>query len=295
MARGNRLLNRLVTTQRAVSRSARVPHAPGAVHVEGEGALAADQVFDRTIALLGLTIAAGAAAWWYMSELTADTTDWPGREANLIGLAAFAAVVTLLVYGTFRPVANAAAAAVYAVAQGLLLAWLGVAFDLGSGGLLANVFLGTLLTGLAAMALRRSPLGARPGLVAVPLCAAVGLAALALVNAAAALAGADRGLFGEDTVVPWWVWYALVVLALWTAYSFRVDLRLLDEYLAAGPSARYTWAAALAVAAGPIGVYVWRLSDFRSRDLTGTTYSGTSGGDDWADSGGGASDGGSSN
>jgi len=257
MARGNRLLRRLLKHQET-----RSPHS---------APIGAEQVLNRAAALLAATLISGAVAWTAMSAWAAEPSEWPpggewpGPTANLIGAAGFAVTAAVLVYGTFRPVRSAEIAALYAVAQGCLLAWLGTAFDLGSGGLLANALLGTVLTGLAALAIRRAPWGTRASLVVVPATAATGLAALALVNAA--LAATGRGLFA--TAAPWWGWCLVLVLAVWSAYSYRVDLDLLDEHLATG--AQDAWPAALAVATGPVGVYVWRLSDFRSRSIE-TSY-----------------------
>ncbi|MEU5871831.1 hypothetical protein AB0A73_09760 [Glycomyces sp. NPDC047369] len=248
MARGNRLLRRLLAHQDA--------HSP---------LIEASSVSNRAFALLTVTLVSGAIAWIAMSAWATEPGEWPGLTANLIGAAGFAIVAAILVYGAFRPVAGAGTAVLYAVAQGCLLAWLGTAFDLGSGGLLANALLGTVLTGLAALAIRRAPWGTRASLIVVPATAAGGLAALALANAV--LAATGRGLFA--TAVPWWGWWLVAALAVWSAYSYRVDLDLLDQYLAAG--ARDAWPAALAVATGPVGVYLWRLSDFRSRSIE-TSY-----------------------
>ncbi|WP_030144254.1 Bax inhibitor-1/YccA family protein [Glycomyces sp. NRRL B-16210] len=280
MARGNQLFNRLVRIQ---DEGAPTPRAASAVHVVGGDRSTAGQVAARAALLLGLTLASMLAAWRFMAGRSADSGDWSvlsdgwqSREVNLVGIAGLVVVAGLLVLGSFRPVSNPVAAAAYAVAQGLLLAWIGVTFSLGTGWFLANALLSTVLTGLAAIAIRRSRWGRRPAVVVVPASAAAGLAALALGNAAAALAGADRALIGPGgALVPWWGWYLLVLLAVWAASSFRTDLRRIDAYTEAGAPARYRWAAALAVAAGPVGIYVWRLTDFRT--TYGDQYSGMHG------------------
>lgn len=280
MARGNQLLNRLVAVQAAGG--GRAPN-PSAVHLAGGDRSTAGEVANRAALLLCLTLASMLAAWRFMAGRAAGSGDWSvlsdgwqGREVNLVGIAGLAVVAGLLLLGSFRPVPNSIAAAAYAVGQGLLLAWLGITFSLGTGWFLTNALLSTVLTGLAAIAVRRGRWGRRPNVVAVPVAAAAGLAALALGNGAAALAGADRALIGPGAaLVPWWGWYLLVLLALWTASSFRSDLRRVDAYTEAGAPARYRWAAALAVAAGPVGIYVWRLTDFRTTHAD--QYSGSHG------------------
>ncbi|WP_275889765.1 Bax inhibitor-1/YccA family protein [Glycomyces sp. YM15] len=257
MARGNPLLNRLARVQ------SQYPVTSAG------GRMTAAQVSERASVLLGVTLVAGAAAWFFMTAQVDDATDWPGWESNLIGIAGLVVAAGFLIAGSLRPMPGAAAAVAYAVAQGLGLAWIGVAFDLGSGGFVANLLLGTVLTGPAALAVLRSRWGALPALVVVPVSAAIGLAALASVNAVAFLAGGDAGLFGGVSI-PWWGWWSLALLALWSAYSFGVDMRRLDEYVNAGAEVRYVWAAALAIAAGPIGIYAWRLSDFRSTHSSDT-------------------------
>lgn len=209
-------------------------------------------VIGRAQFLLALTLAAGAVTWGYWWRTAEPSLLAQVDAINRVGAAAGAVMVLILLVSRYRPIGSLALAAVAMLAQGVLLGCVAAALDFIQYGMFVNAFLGSVLVALAALALRRTRVGSGPG--ALPAAMALGLLALAAVNATPL--GATLRLFAGS----WLVWVVLVLVALMTAYSFGIDLDLVDG-LAGDPRAN---AAALALAHGLTGMYAWRFFSLRT-------------------------------
>jgi uncharacterized YccA/Bax inhibitor family protein len=290
MASGNALLNRLVRAQAAQADAYPPRPHSSAVEVKGANALTFSRAVGCSTALVGLTLVAAVAAWIGMTRPFAGTGDWPGAGANLAGVIGAVLVVALIVFGSFRPLMNPLAGVVFAVAQGVLLAWLGTAFDPVVPGLFVNGLFGTALAGLAVLLVARTRLGRLAALLSA---SGAAIAALALAGVAGRAAGSDTGLFGSGDGFPWHVWVVILILVPCAAYAFGVDVDVVKRYAEAGAPARHTWAAAVGVTAGLTGMYAWRFFAGLTKGYSDGSPSGASD-DGYTDGGGGSDSGGSS-
>lgn len=281
MGSGNLLLKRL-----ARDGDERPAPPPTPARAWGAAPSVAALAADRALLLVALTLVSGVLAWWFLT--TAPRDSWQAENASLIGLGAFTVVVAVMLTASVKPLAHPVVACLFALAQGVLFASVDSAFEDGILGLFGSVLLGSTLTTLCALVLRRAP--GLPVPVRIALGAAGGLAALVVVNAVVEL-----DLFAPP--VPWFAWAATVVFAVVAAYSVHADLRLVDAFATADDAGQRVWAAALGLTAGLSGMYVWRFLNLRARDSTspssadsGSDWGSGSGSDSGSDSGGSSSD-----
>lgn len=281
MGSGNPLLKRLARD--GDERPAPRPRTASAWGAEPSAAAIAA---DRALLLVALTLVSGVLVWWFLTAAPRDS--WQAENAGLIGLGAFTVVVAVVLIASVRPLAHPGVACLFALAQGVLFASVVSAFEVASPGLFGSVLLGSTLTTLCALALRRAPVSGLAVPVRIAVNAAGGLVALVVVNAVV-----DLDLFGPP--VPWFAWAATVVFAVVAAYSVHADLLLVDDFATADDAGQRIWAAALGLTAGVSGMYVWRFFNLRARDSSASSSADSgsdwgSGSDSGSDSGGSSSD-----
>jgi uncharacterized YccA/Bax inhibitor family protein len=239
----NPVLTRLDETSRVQSR---------VLGVGGAEAMTVDDVVVRTVGLLLLTGATGAAAWVLVPPA-------PWLPAALAGTAL--AGIALVVVISWRGITNPVPMVGYALLQGLLLGVASRAFELVYPGIVVQAVAGTFGVFLGMALLYRARLvRATPRMARLVVGTLLGILVLSVVNLVTYLLTGRQGLevyrlTGEVGWLPY-VFSAVAIVA--GALSFILDFDLVERSVREGLPRRYAWLCAFGLLTGLVFLY-WQL------------------------------------
>ncbi|MER5333080.1 Bax inhibitor-1/YccA family protein [Micromonospora sp. NPDC002717] len=215
-------------------------------------AMTVDDVVARTVGLLLLTGATGAAAW-----VLVPPAAW--LPAALAGTAL--AGIALVVVISWRGITNPVPMVGYALLQGLLLGVASRAFELVHPGIVVQAVTGTFGVFLGMALLYRARLvRATPRLARLVAGTLFGIVVLSVVNLLAYLVSGRQGLevYGLTDEVGWLPYAFSVVAIVAGAFSFVLDFDLVERSVRDGLPRRYAWLCAFGLLTGLVFLY-WQL------------------------------------
>ncbi|MGK5677035.1 Bax inhibitor-1/YccA family protein [Micromonospora sp. URMC 106] len=243
MRSSNPVLTRLDETSRVQSR---------VLGVGGAEAMTVDDVVVRTVGLLLLTGATGAAAWVLVPPA-------PWLPAALAGTAL--AGIALVVVISWRGITNPVPMVGYALLQGLLLGVASRAFELVYPGIVGQAVTGTFGVFLGMALLYRARLvRATPRMARLVAGTLLGILVLSVVNLVTYLLTGRQGLeVYRLTGEVGWLPYAFSAVAIVAgALSFILDFDLVERSVRDRLPRRYAWLCAFGLLTGLVFLY-WQL------------------------------------
>jgi uncharacterized YccA/Bax inhibitor family protein len=211
-----------------------------------------DDVVRRTVALLVLTGAAGAFAWFAIRG-------GAGLAAAVLGGSLGGLVLALVI--SFKRITNPWVISAYALLQGLLLGVASRAFEDLYPGIVIQAVIGTFGVFLGMAALYRARIiRATPRFTRFVIGALIGVVGLSLANLVAYLVSGRQGIevYTQDGEVGWLpIVFSLLCIGV-GALTFILDFDAVEKGIAYGLPSRYAWYCAFGLLVGLIYLY-WQI------------------------------------
>lgn len=229
------------------------PTMPGMMAPPQVRPMTLDDVVIRTLGLLLLTGAVGAASWLLMPSV--------GPLAGVLLAVAAIATLGIALFSWFRPITNPAVISVYAVAQGLLLGAVSRVFEHYYPGIVLQAVVATfaIFAGMTVLYKFRV-LRATPRFTKFLIGAVIGVVVLSFFNLILSSFGHNPGLiqYGPTGHVSWMPIVFSVVCIVVGALSFVLDFAAVEEGVRAGAPQRYAWFCAFGLLVGLVYLY-WQI------------------------------------
>ena len=211
-----------------------------------------DDVVVRTVGLLVLTGAAGAASWLLLPN------------GPVLALAVFGSMIAGLVLGlviSFARITNPALIAAYAIVEGVLLGVVSRFFEARYPGIVIQAVVGTfgVFAGMAVLYKLRV-LRATPRFTRFVIGALIGVVVLSLVNWVVAMLGGNLHLieYGVDGKVGWLpIVFSLVCIGV-GALTFILDFDMVEQGVRYWLPEKYAWYCSFGLLVGLIFLY-WQI------------------------------------
>ena len=226
--------------------------APGYAPPAAGRTMTLDDVVVRTVGLLVLTGAAGAASWLLLPN------------GPVLALAVFGSMIAGLVLGlviSFARITNPLLISAYAIVEGVLLGVVSRFFEARYPGIVIQAVVGTfgVFAGMAVLYKLRV-LRATPRFTRFVIGALIGVVMLSLVNWVVAMFGGNLHLieYGVDGKVGWLpIVFSLVCIGV-GALTFILDFDMIEQGTRYGLPEKFAWYCAFGLLVGLIFLY-WQI------------------------------------
>lgn len=202
-----------------------------------------DDVVVKTVMLLGILAASGAAAWVLVPDA-------------LLGIAWIGAAVVGLALGliiSFSRMANPALVVTYAVVEGVFVGMVSKFFETLYDGIVVQAVTATFgVFFLMAMLYKMRVIRATPKFVRGMIAVMAGLFAVIMINLVLSLFGINTGLRDGSPLA---IGFSLVVIVV-ASLSFILSFHEVEEGVRLGLPQRYSWTAAFGILVSLVWLYI---------------------------------------
>lgn len=217
--------------------------APSYVPVR-ERTMTVDDVVVRTLAMLGILVATGAATWFGL-----------GDRGNALALPAAIVGLVLAMVIIFKQATNPALILAYAAVEGVVLGAVSRAYDQRFSGIVVQAVIATaaVFAGML-VAYRARWIRATPKFTRWLTGALIGVVVLMVVNLIGGLIGGGDGL-GLRSPSAVGIGFSLLCIGI-AALTFILDFDSIEKAVAGGAPERFAWYAAFGIVVGLVWLYL---------------------------------------